>query len=277
MLLDQITSRLRKREDNGELRVIEDYQAKEVNRRIVVDFSSNDYLSFSTNSEVGEDYLRKLAKLGRPALGASGSRTASGNSPRHVELENRLASLHGTEAALLFNSGYDANVAVWAYVPQPGDIVLFDELIHASIHEGLRLSRAGTKIQFAHNSVQELCTQLRKVCELSAVSKGATNVFLALETLYSMDGDLAPLESISSVVKELFPKGNCYVIVDEVCYRLKSYLLSKEVANVFRLILQVYMGIMGLDMSMNLPFNRKCFCAFIHSEKLLVAMEVGRS
>jgi len=225
MLLEQITTRLEKRRLNGELRVIEDYkisaESKSAKGAVLpfnkeVDFASNDYLSFATDTSEGEKYIQRLRGLGRPALGSTGSRTASGNSTQHVALENRLARFHNAEAALLFNSGYDANSAVWTYLPQPGDVVLFDQLIHASIHEGLKLSRASLKLPFDHNSEPELRRHLLELTQIEKVKRGEANVFIAIESLYSMDGDLAPLQDMVESMQELFPAGNGYIIIDEV-------------------------------------------------------------
>jgi len=93
-------------------------------------------------------------------------------------------------------------------VPQKGDLVLYDEFIHASVREGMRLSRAGSCIPFSHNSVQDLERELRD-------RKGEGNVFVAVESLYSMDGDLCPLRSIVECVERCVPKGRGHVVVDE--------------------------------------------------------------
>ena len=225
MLLEQIAARLEKRRSKGELRVIEDYKIEIAETTVGkalqhsdrhVDFASNDYLSFATNTEEGERYLHRLKQLGRPALGSTGSRTASGNSIYHVALENRLAKFHNAETALLFNSGYDANSAVWTYLPQPGDVVIYDQLIHASIHEGLKLSRASLKLSFDHNSEPEMRRQLLELTQIEKIRKGEVNVFVAIESLYSMDGDLSPLKDIVETVRNVLSAGNGYIIIDEV-------------------------------------------------------------
>lgn len=228
MLLEQITTRLEKRRFNGELRIIEDYKISSDSKsprepalpqNKTIDFASNDYLSFATDKIEGERYIQRLRELGRPALGSTGSRTASGNSTQHVALENRLAIFHNADAALLFNSGYDANSSVWTYLPQPGDVILFDQLIHASIHEGMKLSRASLKIPFDHNSEPEMRRHLLELTQKEKIKKGEINVFIAIESLYSMDGDLSPLKVMVESIKELLPLGNGYVIIDEVQYR----------------------------------------------------------
>lgn len=101
-------------------------------------------------------------------------------------------------------------------MPQPGDLILYDEFIHASVHEGLRLSRAGARISFSHNSVSDLERQLSQRTRQDALIKlGVRNVFVAIESLYSMDGDLAPIAEIAEVVERLLPSGNGHIVVDE--------------------------------------------------------------
>lgn len=132
------------------------------------------------------------------------------------ELEREVATFHGAEAALLFNSGFDANAGFFSCVPQPGDTIFYDDQIHASVHEGMRLSRAGEKVLFAHNSVEDLRTKLTECIQQDTlIIQGRRNVFVAVEALYSMDGDLAPIEAIVELVEELLPGGNGHVVVDE--------------------------------------------------------------
>jgi 7-keto-8-aminopelargonate synthetase-like enzyme len=229
MLLKVIHDKLEGRRAKGELRIIDDFKTntgaiQKIDKEI--DFASNDYLSFATDKKNGEEYIKRLQALGRPALGSTGSRTASGNSIQHVGLENRLAKFHNAEAALLFNSGYDANSSVWTYIPQPGDVVLFDQLIHASIHEGLKLSRASVKLPFDHNSEPELRRHLLELAKNDRIRKGEVNVFIAVESLYSMDGDICPLNDILETMHEILGAGNGYLIIDEVFDASQSYQLQ---------------------------------------------------
>lgn len=137
-------------------------------------------------------------------LGAGGSRLLV-PAPAHAALEARLARVFNAQSALLFNSGFDANVAFFQTVPQPGDLVLYDALIHASVHDGLRGGRA-TSRSFRHNDVRDLKAQL------STAPVGAS-IFVAVESLYSMDGDLAPL---TAIVNALAPLGTrAHLVVDE--------------------------------------------------------------
>ena len=138
--------------------------------------------------------------------------------PAHAALESRLERFFGAEKALLFNSGFDANVAFFSAIPQPGDVVLYDEHIHASVHDGMTASRVDPSncIKFTHNSVAALTRSLRKLLhENDDLRDGRAGAFVAVESLYSMDGTFAPLHDIVRCVEEMLPRGNGYIIVDE--------------------------------------------------------------
>lgn len=179
------------------------------------DFSSNDFLSLSSSPSLHASLITHLSSA-PPRLGSGGSRLLDGNSTYAESLESDIASFHGAEAGCLFNSGFDANAGFFACVPQPGDVVVYDAAIHASVHEGMRLSRAGTRLSFQHNDVDDLQRVLEGVLAGDAlVRAGKRSVFLAVESLYSMDGDLVPLAAIVEVVERLLPIGNGKIIVDE--------------------------------------------------------------
>lgn len=177
-----------------------------------VDFSSNDFLSLSTSPHFKAVFLNELDTIQQ--LGSTGSRLLDGNSQYAENLEEEIAAFHHGSAGLLVNSGFDANVGIFSCLPQPGDIVVYDKLIHASVHDGMKASRAGKAIPFAHNSVPDLKRVLEKIA-LSSSGKAPSNVFIAVESVYSMDGDLAPLTEIVELVEKLFPAKNAYMIVDE--------------------------------------------------------------
>ncbi|KAL6862213.1 PLP-dependent transferase [Trichoderma novae-zelandiae] len=213
-----------------------------------VDFSSNGYLSLSSHPAVKAAYLSLLAShlqvqahsaAAEPGcgLGSGGSRLLDGNSAFAEGLEAQIAGFHGAEAGLLFNSGFEANTGLFACVPQRGDVIVYDELIHASVHDGMRLSRA-QRIPFAHNQVHDaaaavktseqdgqdkgkypsldaLLRTLTQGPQGEAVQSGKTNIFIAVEGIYSMDGDAAPLEQIAECVEKNLPRGNGYIVVDE--------------------------------------------------------------
>ena len=149
-------------------------------------------------------------------MGSGGSRLLV-NGHGHTALEARLARFFESPTALLFNSGLDANVGFFSCVPQPGDVVVFDEYIHASVHDGVRASRAReAQFSFEHNSVSSLGeVLLRLLNDRPGLRSGDTSVFVAVESIYSMDGTIAPLTEIVELLESLFPRGNGYLVVDE--------------------------------------------------------------
>ncbi|KAH9902384.1 PLP-dependent transferase [Cubamyces lactineus] len=182
----------------------------------LVDFSTNDYLSLSLSPALRSRFLSKL-QAEPHILGSGGSRLLV-NGHAHAALEARLTAFFRAPAALLFNSGFDANVGFFSCVPQPGDIVVFDEHIHASVHDGMRASRVEktARVPFAHNSISALRSTLERLLHARpGLASGENSAFVAVETLYSMDGTLAPLLQIVETMEELFPHGNGYVVVDE--------------------------------------------------------------
>ena len=181
------------------------------------DFSSNDFLSLSTSPELRHAFLQELNNPDAPReLASGGSRLLDGNSPYAESLEQSIATFHNAPSGLLCNSGFDANVGLFSCLPQPGDVVIFDELIHASVHEGMRLSRAGKRMVFAHSCISSFRKVLRSCIDGDhLVREGTRNVFVAVEAIYSMEGDVAPLRKMVEAVEELLPLRNGYLIADE--------------------------------------------------------------
>ncbi len=160
--------------------------------RVGHDFASNDYLGLA-----GGDLLRIAAQqaLARGvAVGAGGSRLLRGNDPEHEVLEAEAAAFFGVEAALFMGGGFNANMAIFSALPQQGDLVLHDALIHASAHDGMRLGRAETR-SFAHNDVEAAARAIRDW----HAEGGRGRVWIAVEAVYSMDGDLAPVEALMAL------------------------------------------------------------------------------
>lgn len=155
-----------------------------------VDFFSNDYLG-----------LAQVPFSSQKNFGSTGSRLISGNDEYTERLETQLANFFNQEAALLFNSGYDANLGLFSCIAQKGDTIIYDELSHASIRDGIRLSFANS-FSFKHNDLNHLINRLEK---------SAGTVFVAIESIYSMDGDFAPLKEITALCE----KYNAFLIVDE--------------------------------------------------------------
>lgn len=158
------------------------------------DFSSNDYFGFATSGLLTPD------KNELPS-GATGSRSITGNSQLAEETENAIAQFHGREAALIFNTGYMANVGLFSCLAGKGDTYLSDEYIHASMIDGMRLSYAN-RLRFKHNDMADLEKKL-----MNATGKK----IVAVESVYSMDGDEAPLLEIAAICK----KHHALLIVDE--------------------------------------------------------------
>jgi 8-amino-7-oxononanoate synthase len=166
-----------------------------------IDFSSNDYLGFSTQGTLN-DQIKSLDSSVK--IGSTGSRLISGNSLLFNEIEQNIAEFHQTETALIFNSGYDANLGLLSSVPQKGDLIISDELIHASLIDGIRLSFA-THYKFKHNDLASLKELLERQRDKFK------EAYLVAESVYSMDGDCAPLTELVAFCK-LF---NVHLIVDE--------------------------------------------------------------
>lgn len=168
----------------------------------------------TTDAALREAYLARLGSED-VVLGSTGSRLLSGCTPAHSALEARLASHFAAPSALLFNSGWDANVSFFGVVPQASDFVVYDELVHASVHSGMRGSRVPVpnRLSFAHNDPYDLAAVLKRI-PLSPRGTLPT-VFLALESLYSMDGDFAPLPALLAVMDEHVPRSQQCVVVDE--------------------------------------------------------------
>lgn len=169
-----------------------------------IDFLSNDYLGLSKSKTVFYLSHAYLVENGYEVNGATGSRLLSGNHFLYQEVEKMLCQFHSSESALIFNSGYDANVGFFSSVPQRGDIILYDEFIHASIRDGISLSHAKS-YKFKHNDLENLETLFKRIKETNA------SVYIATESVFSMDGSKAILEELA-----LFSSSNnCYLIVDE--------------------------------------------------------------
>ena len=183
----------------------------------LIDFCSNDYLGFSKK-------IKQNSKIYSSPSGATGSRLLAGNTQFVEDLEQEIADFHGAESGLIFNSGYDANVGLLSCLPQKNDLLFTDELVHASMIDGARLSYA-TRYKFRHNDVEdlerrivlsqapqppegELKTDINSNLQTPPLGVGW---LIAIESVYSMDGDLANLEAIVN----LSEKYGANLIVDE--------------------------------------------------------------
>lgn len=175
----------------------------------LVDFYSNDYLGFSRSLELDDLFREKLQSFAdryKRRIGSTGSRLLSGNSDLAEELESMLKEFHKAEAALLFNSGYDGNVGMISAFIRPGDVVVYDDLVHASMHDGLKLARV-KGLPFQHNDLDHLEALLAHTPKDSSDSQS----FILVESIYSMDGDSAPLVELC----QLAEKYGANLLVDE--------------------------------------------------------------
>lgn len=190
--LDRIRSYLNKRRG-------EHLERRLTLRDDLIDLSSNDYLGLSRSAYIHQEVISDLKSGNFMKGSATGSRLLNGNSALAERLESFLADFHHGEAALLFNSGYDANAGLLATVARPGDVIYYDELAHASIHQGLKLSGA-TCIAFNHNDTAHLQSLLQE-----------RPGFIVTESLFSMEGDMAPLRELADIARS----NGMALIVDE--------------------------------------------------------------
>ena len=200
---DFLKKRLSAREVDGSLRKLSQ-------KNNLVDFSSNDYLGFAMSIEFQELVKNEFSILNYQFSirnGSTGSRLLTGNSLYVEDLEKFIADFHKAEAGLIFNSGYDANLGLISSVAKKEDVIFYDELSHASIYDGTRLSKAES-FPFRHNDVAHFEERLKYY---RSTHNGNSNCFVIVESVYSMDGDFSPLKDISSLCDEY----NAMMIVDE--------------------------------------------------------------
>lgn len=194
IMLKKFQEALDKRKEEGILRTLK-------TKSVGIDFYSNDYLGLAGNEELQTQLLQKVQANPTLLSGSSGSRLISGNSNISDETEEYIAEQHQYPAALLFSSGYNANLALFSTLPDRHHTIIVDEQIHRSVHDACRMSHA-RKLKFLHNDLQDL---------ESILKKQTGPCFIAIESLYSMDGDLAPLQEIAALAK----RYNAALIVDE--------------------------------------------------------------
>ena len=169
-----------------------------------MDFSSNDYLGLA-GSGILNAIAREALERGVPT-GSGGSRLLRGNHAEHEALESEAAAFFNADKAQYFSSGFDANLAVFSTLPQTGDLVLYDALVHASIHAGMNAGKAQTR-SIAHNDVAAF-----EAAILNWRQTGGTGtIWLVVESLYSMDGDCAPLDELNAVAD----RHNAFLYIDE--------------------------------------------------------------
>lgn len=182
----KLLEKLAKRKEEGTFRSLSIVNSS-------IDFFSNDYLGLARG--------RNSENTNADMLGATGSRLLSGNTKEAVQCESFLAKHFVVDSSLVFNSGYSANLSLLSAIPQRSDTILFDEFVHASIRDGIRLSFAKA-ISFNHNSLNDLEDKLKLACG---------SVYVVVESLYSMNGDISPLREIAKICSSY----SAFLIVDE--------------------------------------------------------------
>ena len=168
------------------------------------DFASNDYLGLAGSTALADSIMAAIAR-GVP-VGSGGSRLLRGNHDEHEALEAEAAAFFGSESALFFSSGYGANATLLAALPTRGDLVVYDALIHASVHEGMRGGRAD-RAAAAHNDVGAFADAIAKW----RARGGTGRVWIAIESLYSMDGDIAPIAELAALAE----REDAFLLIDE--------------------------------------------------------------
>ena len=190
--------------DDFLLKKLNERQEQNAFRRLLLpqgktDLCSNDYLGIVRNQLIE----KQLGESAHTAYrhGSTGSRLLAGNYALVEETEKMLAAFHDAEAGLIFNSGYDANLGLLSCVPQRGDTIIYDYLSHASLRDGIRLSFAQS-FSFKHNDLADLEKRLQAA---------TGTIFVVTESVFSMDGDMAPLTAISDLCRQY----GAHLIVDE--------------------------------------------------------------
>jgi len=194
----KLAKSLEKRKDENALRSLK-------KNAQLIDFSSNDYLGLASSAKVYNGAHQILEQNNLLRNGATGSRLLSGNHKIYDLAENFLAEFHKTEAALIFNSGYDANIGFFSSVPKRGDFIFYDELVHASIRDGISMSNAKA-YKFRHNNIEDLKIRLNKLSQPEN-----SEIYIVTESVFSMDGDLAPLRELAAISEDF----KAFLVVDE--------------------------------------------------------------
>lgn len=199
------------------------YQAQRINQdRQLINFSSNDYLGLAGDQALQDAFFAQT-EIEPNWMSASSSRALTGTSLQHQALESEIASSYQKDSALLFNSGYHANTGILPAITSNNDLVLADKLVHASIIDGLRLSKTDFK-RFAHNDVSHLKSLLEKY------RKRYDHVWIVTESVFSMDGDIAPLQEIVQLKRDY----DVFLYVDEAhavgCFGQKGLGIAEQLS-----------------------------------------------
>jgi 8-amino-7-oxononanoate synthase len=183
-----------------------------------VDFCSGDVMSMGRSSQHRDEFRAELERHPNFALGTTSSRLMDGNYAYIQQVESEIAAFHGAEAGLLVGSGFEANLAIWATIPRHGDVVLYDSLVHASTHDGIRQALAMDRVAFPHSDVEAFRDTLRDIKETRPlIRQGKRCILVAVESIYSMDGDICPLQELVDAAQDVFQEheGIVQFVVDE--------------------------------------------------------------
>ena len=197
MLPEKLNNRLLARRKENSLRELK------INHDLI-DFSSNDYLGFAKNEVIHYQTDQFLKDRKIQLNGTSGSRLLTGNHFLFDEVESYLSQFYNCEDALIFNSGYNANIGLISSIAQRNDVILYDELVHASIREGIQLANAKS-YKFKHNDLEDLENLIFKY------SSGSDHIYVITESVFSMDGDQPDIHRLI----KLCQKENAFLIIDE--------------------------------------------------------------
>ena len=174
----------------------------------LIDFSSNDYLGFSKSETIFDAAHNILVRHNIKQNGATGSRLLSGNHKLYHVAESQLSKTHNSASALIFNSGYNANIGFFSCIPQRGDIILYDEYSHASIRDGISMSLAKA-YKFPHNNISALEALIERY--LKKIDTDQHHIYVVTESVFSMDGDTPDLVKLSQLCRDTAT----HLVVDE--------------------------------------------------------------
>ena len=211
-LQQQLEGQLQSIIDQGQFRHViplchQDQGCVEINQTTYLNLAGNDYLGLATNREMHQQFFADLSPetiLTSYGMGSTASRLMTGNTAPYAQLEKGLQQLYGTEAALVFNSGYHLNIGILPALADKNDLILADKLCHASLIDGMRLSRARV-IRYPHLDYEAIERILKKE------RKKYRQVYIVTESIFSMDGDEADL----SLLVNLKNRWSCVLYVDD--------------------------------------------------------------
>ncbi len=181
-----------------------------------VDFCSNDILHLGSTGQICAAFEKELVSHPDYNLYSDGVRMLDGNYEYIQQVEREIAEFHKAETALIVNSSFEGNGAIFGAIPRPGDAIVYDELVHASTLDGMVHSLTQVKHSFRHNDCDSFGEVLATVMDSQRMIQDGTRcILVAVESVYSMDGDVCPLRELVDIAKEVCRKGNIEFIIDE--------------------------------------------------------------